>query len=287
MRPLNWLAVGLLTLALVGCQPKAQIIGGVPRQKSFKKVVSLCPGTTEIIASNGSSQVLVGRSASDNYPTSVSAVPVVCNVKPDYEKLTILKPDLVVYDASLYSEADVAKIKALGAEAYVFKANTIEDFKKELYGLSTLLCIETSIDSYVGRIDAQVAAAKNDKVTDVKVAILMGGGGTYLAAGTDSLQADAVKVSGATLVGPKADRFVPVNPEMLVTQGVDVIILPTSKGTADKDVASVLADPKLRALKAVQSKKIVAINSDVVLRRGNRIDTLVKSIHDGLAIRLK
>jgi iron complex transport system substrate-binding protein len=101
-------------------------------------------------------------------------------------------------------------------------------------------------------------------------------------AGTGSFVADIVRKVGGEPVGPSGTLFVKANPETLVTLNPDVIIVNGSKG----DVAGAVAlskDPRLQSVKAIKNGRIRAIESDVLLRRGGRVDLLISGIMRALA----
>ena len=108
--------LGML-LALGGCQPATVIGGGIPPTKRYRTIASLSPSTTEIVASNIYTITLVGKTAQCNYPTMKVGVPIVMNgVKPNYERLAQIRPMAIVYDESLFTQADIDKLKGLGAD---------------------------------------------------------------------------------------------------------------------------------------------------------------------------
>lgn len=272
-----------LALVLAGCPAKAQQVGGVPRREKMPRVVSLSPGTTEIVGGSMDARLLVGRTEKDDFPTSVSTVPVVASVKPDFEKIKGVAPSVLLYDADLYNADDVKRIEGMGAEPIAFKAHTIAGFERELYALAGKLGSETNVASYVARIESEANLARADRASvSPKVAVVLPGG-DYVA-GTASFLADVVKTCGGTPVGPASDKFAAFSPEAAVAAAPDLIVLATSKETAEKDVAALKTNPRFANSPAVKNGRITPIQQDVVLRRGNRVDALIKAIHHAIAL---
>jgi iron complex transport system substrate-binding protein len=262
----------------VGCGPADVHVGGKPRQKYYKAIVSLSPSAMEILSTLNMTGLkrVVGRTAYDNYPKQVESIPVVASVKPDYEKLAEVHPDLIIYDSALYNDADIQKIKQLGADTFPIDADTVDGYVKQVYGLASLVGGETMAADYIDRVNSEEAGAAATK-THPKVAIIMPGqGAESMIDGTDSFQADVVKVAGGTPVGPKGDKFVPVNAEELISENPDWIVQAGNSG-------SFISDPRFKSLKAIASKQIVAIDPDVLLRRGGRVDTLIRVIHNAIS----
>ncbi|MER3496164.1 MAG: hypothetical protein C4320_04795, partial [Armatimonadota bacterium] len=193
-----------LLAVLIGCG-QAQTLGGKDRPKRYTKIVSLSPSTTEILAGNGIP--LVGRTSACNYPESVKRVPVVGSVEPDYEALARIKPDLVVYDKALYGEAKVRKIEALGAKTY--DPQTFVKFQQQCYELGSLTATETTLASYVDRVRNAAAAASGSGEGISLAIILPSKNGRPLIAGTKGFLGEIVRATGAKMIGPNGDNFVP------------------------------------------------------------------------------
>ena len=273
-----------IALALTGCGSKAQQAGGVPRRGLVPKIVSLSPSTTEIVANQLNAQMLVGRGQSDDYPKNILSVPVMASVKPDFEKIKGSGATDLVYDADLYSPDDVKRIEAMGIHPFAFKAHTVAGFEKELYELSGLMGSETNMSAYVDRIERERGAAEGDPPSPrPKVAVVLGGG-DYVA-GTDSFVADAVRIAGGDAVGPKSEKFEAASPEAMVAAAPDMIILATSKDNGAKDLAALRSDPRFTNSPAVKNGRVTALNQDVVVRRGSRVDTLISQLHRALTLK--
>jgi iron complex transport system substrate-binding protein len=268
-----------ILIVVSGCAPKKVVVAFRPKQ--YRAIISLSPGTTEIVASDGDTSTLKGRTSSCNFPSYIQAsVPIVAAVKPDYERITSIHPDLIVYDKSLYSEQDIDKLKSSSTDMFAIDANTVDDFTKELYRLGSLIAAETHVNDYVNRIHVEEASAAASPISPTpKVAILMpsASGSDYIV-GTDSFLADVVKQSGGQLVGPKSDNFGPVNAEAFVAMNPDVIVVPGSK-LETSGPGLVANDPRFKSITAVKNGTVRMIESDVLLRRGHRVDQLIKALH--------
>jgi iron complex transport system substrate-binding protein len=246
--------------------------------------VSLSPSTTELVADISYGSKLVGRTQADNFPASVAKVTVVASVKPDYEMIATLKPDLVVYDSDLYNESDIAKIKTLGADTWVMSARTIDDYADQVRKLSALLGAEMNGSTYVDKVLAARDSALGEvKKNPAKVAIILPGQGSeHMIAGIKSFYADAVKGAGATPIGPDAEKFVTISPEWLISENPDAIVIGVNKADppgAAEAVNAILKDGRFRNVKAIAKKQIIPMDQDVLLRRGWRVDKLIDALH--------
>lgn len=280
MRPLVW----LLPLALFasGCGTLKSTMGGKQVPVVYTNVVSLSPGTTEITGGTYA-RTIVGRTASCNTPDKVLEAPIVMNgVKPDFEKIARIKPDVVVYDKDLFSEQDLAKFKELGIKTYGFGGDTVDAFIDNVYEFGRFTRVETLGSEYVESIDrARSAALAAPPDPPVSTVIVMPGSGTeHYVCGTDGFLADVVKCSGGKLVGPEGKNFVQLNAEWLISTDPEVIL---SAGAAE----TFLKDPRFKGLRAIAKNQVYSINSDVILRRGAAVDRLIKRIGQILPVARK
>ncbi|RYG29910.1 hypothetical protein EON81_25870 [bacterium] len=272
------LAIPIAVLLPLGGCGQAQSLGGKTRPKRYRNIVSLSPSTTEILVGNG--VPIVGRTSSCNYPSTVSRVPVVGGVKPNYEALARIKPDLIVYDADLYGDAEVRKLQATGAKLYRFGPQTLDEYEREIYEMGSLLGTETGFSGYLDRVNAEETTALGDPPTpQPTVAIILpDAGGRHMIAGNKGFRAECLRIAGGKQVGPDSDRFEPLSPEFLVAQDPDVIIVAGDPVTFEKD-------SRFAGLKARRNAKVYGLPADVVLRRGGRVNLLIKNLSKALSLR--
>ncbi|MCW5937706.1 MAG: ABC transporter substrate-binding protein [Fimbriimonadaceae bacterium] len=271
-----WPALALLAALLPGCnQSDTHLIGGTSNEHRAEKIVSLSPSTTEIIAEARGSIVLAGRTAADNFPPGLEQTPVVVKgVKPDYEKIAQIKPDLIVYDAKLYNQGDIDKLKELGIDLLALDANKIEDVMEFALAFGNKTGSETAMskqadDIFASKARAEAAAA--GKKHPKTLVVTARGSGEWMAAGTKSFQADVVKSSGGELVGPDSNRFETVSIESIVSLAPEVVF------TAGKG-AEVLGDPRLGTIPAVRNRRVYEVDPDVLLRASPRTRLLIDSM---------
>ncbi|MBL8049439.1 MAG: ABC transporter substrate-binding protein [Chthonomonas sp.] len=267
---MRWASVAVLAiLVMAGCKEESNGYGGRPRPKIYQKVVSLSPSMSEL--SSKMDLQLAGRTAACNWPDTLKALPVVCEVKPNYELLASMKPDLVIVDGSLFSDAEISKVKeASKAEVVEMNVHTVKELTDFLDSLAGKVGGELSAHRYIDQIETAVRTAKLDAGAQPKNAIiLMGNGvGNYMIAGRSSFTADLIRSAGANVLGPDDDKFAPANLEQIITWNPDVIFVPGS-------AAAIMKDPRLASLKAVKNGAVAGANADLLLRAGSRVDGMI------------
>ncbi|MBS1700521.1 MAG: ABC transporter substrate-binding protein [Armatimonadetes bacterium] len=273
--------LGVLLVAasfVAGCG-QTQQYGGIPRTKSYHNVISLSPSTSELMSQF---QIpLIGRSKADNWPAGLKSVPIVGDLKPDYEAIQRLHPDLILLDRDLYSSTEVEKLKAI-SEVQEIGSYTVDDYIKEVYELGNKLGNEDVISEYVDKVDRQRQTALGDKFKDPITAALIipDSTGHEMIAGTKTFQADLIKIMGATPLGPDSKLFEPLNPESLMTMNPDFIIVAG-------EIKDFTADARFANLKAVKEKKLFGLPQDIILRRGARVDQAIYQGHKALSLLIR
>lgn len=267
--------VGLAVLA--GCQ-SGPVVGGQPRETAMPQVVSLSPSTTELTSKFDVNRNLIGRSANCNFPqaTIASAEVVMEGTTPDYEKIAELKPNVVIYDKSLFSENEISKIDQLGIKTVAWDPLTFDDYRKQLFTMSSAIGGEMTTSEYIDSVYRGFSLCRgvlSEKgITNPVMMVLIGQPGSYLAPGTESFWADILRQCGASPAGPAAKAFAPINVEAIIQANPQVIFTSTGVGT------KILSDPRLQSVSAVKTKRVYDVETDVLVRRGARVEMFVDSI---------
>ncbi len=274
MRPIGLVLLTLL-LAVVGCQPPVPDIGGQNNPAIVRKVVSLSPSTTEVVGLARGPVQLSGRTSACNFPFEVKDAPIVVSgTKPNYEMIATIKPDLILYDKALYSEADRQKIEQLGIRTLAMEASTIDGMLDYTLKVGAAVAGETALSKAVDEVvNARARAQAQALEPKPKVIVLMGtgGGGELMAPGTSSYLADVVRASGGDYVGPDGTAFVAVSPESLISWAPAIVFVP---GRGD----ALLRDPRLATLPAVRARAVFEVDPDVLLRASPRVKDLIEAM---------
>lgn len=194
-------------------------------------------------------------------------------VKPNYERIKFLNPDVVLLDPDLFTADELKKFQDLKLDVTEVKGNTVDEFVQSLYLLGGKLGIEVTIMDYVDEIRRATQTAKGSAPTNKpKVAIMMPSThGGHMIAGTKSFLADVIRIGGGEPVGPESTKFEPVSAENFLQWNPSILI------TAG-DPTPVQRDPRFATVDAIKLGQVAGLKDDIVLRKGGRVHELIKRV---------
>lgn len=269
-----------IAFSLIGCGQTGSGIGGKNHDsEQVLEYVSLSPSTTEILFVCGiPTTKLLGKTAACNYPANLTKVPVVVNgTTPDFEKIAALKPQRIILEKDLYSEATIQKLKDLGPEVLVADIDTPEKYRQLLVLISKGGGTEVSTSAYIDKVFAAADVLKANMASGTKISVVIGDPATgYMAMGNKTLFAEFVKRAGGDFVGPDSGRFEKVSAEQLIAMNPKVVI----STFADSD--KVAKDQALKPVDAIAKGAVMGIDPDLLLRNGGRVEKLLDNVATGI-----
>lgn len=244
-----------------------------------RRIVSLSPGTTEMLFALGLGRSVVGDTVYCDYPLAAKTIAKVGDVNTNYEKVLSLRPDLIVADAVANNRA-VARLTQLHQRVLAVSPTSLSAVETSLRqigaGTGTARQAESVIAGmeHKARQAAQIAAL--DKRPRPRVLIVVqtsplwtAGGGTFLD--------DLVTRAGGINAGAAVHGYGTFSKEQVLVHPPDVVLGDTAVQTAFR------ADPLLSRLPAVRAGRFYALPGDLTSRPGPRLaDGLVlvaKALH--------
>jgi len=251
----------LLTVCILLCF--APCVSAAPP----RRIVSLSPGTTEMLFALGLGKYVVGDTVYCDYPPAAKAIAKVGDVNTSYEKVLALRPDLVVADRTANARA-VARLTALRQPVLAVAPTSLAAVETSLRQIGARTGTSHQADAVVAqmehkaRLAAQIAAADKRPRPRVLVVIQVNplwtaGGGTFMD--------DLVTRAGGINVGRAVPGYGPFSKEQVLANAPDVIL-------GDPSVAPAFrADPLLSRLSAVQRGRVYTLPPDLTSRPGPRL----------------
>ena len=194
--------------------------------KAPERIVSLSPGATETIYALNKENTLVGRSDFDDYPAAVSKVKSVGGVKdPSIEKITELKPDLVIGGAH-FSKDTVKKLEDLGIKvAVLYGAEDLDGAYKNIMDISTILGVAEKGQTIVNAMKKKVESVENKvkSLNKPKIYYVVDFGKADFTAGGDTFIGKMIEKAGGDNIAKDTkgwnysfEKIVENKPEMII-----------------------------------------------------------------------
>jgi iron complex transport system substrate-binding protein len=257
---------------------KAQQFAQVPL-----RIVSVLPSLTESVCALGACEKLVGVDRYSNWPASVKKLPQVGGgLDLNIEAIVRLKPDVVL--AATSSRAG-ERLESLGIKVLMFEPSSHEQVASSLIALDALFGTKRADVLWRQVQEDFVQAAKLLPPAAQGAKVYFEVDRTPYAAGEASFIGQTVAKMGLqNIVGKSLGAFPKINPEFVVQQQPDVIIL------SERHAAELPQRPGWKQLKALQNKavcELTAEQGDVVVRSGPRLAEGAKVLAQCIAKALK
>ena len=253
---------------------------------NYKRIVCLTPSITETVFSLGAGALVAGVTDACDFPAEVNSKAHVCSwFDPDMERLTALRPDLVLGLGSAHERLKSALINQ-HIHCELFNPVTIEDVLTDILRLGDLLGLAGAAGSLVDqlqlrleRLDRAVELLAPDKRLTVSRALDIDGD-ELIVAGPQSFQFDVIARAGGINVTSSLDaaypkvtyrQFTEWNPEMIFICGSDASYLPRLK-----------ADQRWQLLRAVRDNRLYQFDCGLTCRTGPRIVDMVELLFQTL-----
>lgn len=232
-----------------------------------QRVVSVLPSLTESVCALGSCAKLVGVDRYSNWPASVKKLPQVGGgLDLNIEAIVRLKPDVVL--AATSSRAG-ERLEALGIKVLMFEPSSHEAVKRSLQQLDALLGTNQA-GALWSKVESDFAQALKLLPASAQSAkVYFEVDRTPYAAGEASFIGQTIaKLGLQNIVGKQLGAFPKINPEFVVQQQPDVIVL------SERHAAELSKRPGWMQLKALQNKAVCELRAgdgDLVVRSGPRL----------------
>ena len=260
-----------------------------------KRIVSLSPDLTEILYGVGAFPRIVGVSSYESYPPEAAKLPALGDLqRPNLEKLTALRPDLVlinVQQAPYFEDT----LKQLGLRVLAAKNHSLAEVLESIIAIGHAVGNDTqaaklAADTREGldRVARKTASLPKPRVVLV-VDRVPGTLRDLYTATSGSFLAELVELAGGHLVLPAGPRKATPNfrKEELLALDPDVILdfIQSTKGRLAGDPEEPWRE--MPELKAVRTHRVYGVNEDYVPHASQRIvqtaELFAKLIHPELA----
>jgi iron complex transport system substrate-binding protein len=259
-----------------------------PAQAQPNRIVSTFPSATETLFAVGVGDRVVGVSTYCRYPPAVLSLPKVGTyMKPDAEKIALLRPDLVVVERTATTLAD--RLSALGIRCAQVKIGSLADVYSMIQDIGLAAGVPDKAESLNKQIRSRLEAIRAESMGHPKPSVLAVIGRTpglltnMIAAGPSTYLGELLQIAGASNALP--DTAIPyphISLETVVRLNPDVILDMSMMGesTEPRIQAEHLRQPWLlhRELAAVRNDHVFGLTSETLVTPGPRVAEAVEEI---------
>jgi iron complex transport system substrate-binding protein len=276
-----------LPLSAFGCQQRSRAGAdkNVPR-----RIVSLSPGTTEILFAVGAGDRVVGRSRYCSFPPEVAAIPIVGGfVDANLEEIVRLSPDLVIGARGPHGPALTQKLESLGIATLFPPAQSAAEIEDAITQIAARVGMTDRGGTVVASMRARVRAVAAAVAQRPRVrALLVFGLSPIVVAGPASFPNEMLELANGENVVRSGGAYPAINAETLVTLSPDVVIDAAATGTG-RDAGAIDRDaPGWRELAAIKEGRVLLLSDEAAIRPGPRfadgVATIARMLHPNVSI---
>ena len=247
-------------------------------QGSFQKIICGTPGITEIVFGLGAGDRVVGVSQFSTFPREASEKPVIGGlINPNREKITALKPDLLITQGK--HESLAAFCRRQGITFLSLEIETLE----EIYGAVTRLGDILGTTTAAARLNTMIKDELQHLTTRIsvfparKVFFVLGHSpgdlSNLLSIGPRTFLHQLISAAGGINIFADASGTYPqISKESLLRRQPEVIIEVITGDLSQEKIRMLKSDwAQLSILPAVQQGHIHFLNQDFLLIPGTRV----------------
>jgi cobalamin transport system substrate-binding protein len=254
-----------------------RFVDEVGREVTFsfppQRIVSLAPNTTEILFSLGLDEEIVGVSIHCNFPEKAkSKVQVGSYISLDFEKITFLRPDLIIATGAGNTRDMVDRLGKLGFPSYVIYPKNFDDILKSIMDIGQVVNREKEakqITEEMRKRSQRVIELTKD-LQRPKVFIQIGDT-PIVTVGKGSFADDLIRLAGGKNIAGKEKEVYPrFGMEEILKRSPEVIVI--SSMNPKGDYQKILREwNQWKTIPAVKNGRIHLIDSDLLDRPSPRI----------------
>jgi len=238
-----------------------------------KSIVSLAPNITEILFSLGLDREIVGVSIHCNFPEKAkNKVHVGSYISLDFEKITFLKPDLVIATGAGNTRDMVKRLEKLGFPTYVIFPKNFNDVLKSIGHLGQVVGREKEamgiIQEMKRRCQRVIELTKGLSRPKVFLQI---GEAPIVTVGKKSFGGDLIHLAGGeNIAGKEKEMYPRLGMEEILKRSPEVILV--SSMNPKGDYQKVIQEwSRWKMIPAVKNGRVYLIDSDLIDRPSPRI----------------
>ena len=244
-------------------------------KKMPERIISLAPGSTELLYAAGAGKQLLAVDQYSDYPAAVKKLPQVGGYpNVNIETLIGMNPDLVVVWTGGNSPQLIQQIESVGLKTFRLNARSLNDIESDIRKLGAITGnsqhANQSAETFATRLANLKARYQQQATVSVFFEIWRS---PLMAVGGQQIIDSAITLCGGHNIFADADTRIPViSIESLLARNPDVIIASDPRGNS-KENQQAMANywGKWQMLAAVKKNQLFTVSSDLIARPAPRI----------------
>lgn len=235
-----------------------------------QRIVSLTPGTTEVLFAIGAGRTVVGVTSYCDYPPEAKRLPKVGDMRVNVEAVVARRPDLVVADG-VANRRFLPALERLKLPLLVATPQGWLDVAKAIRLLGRATGCERNAERLAQRFEETERIARSratNRLAPSVVFTLNLAPLPWWVAGRGTFANDMIRLAGGRNVAADGGvNYYTLSAEALLVRNPDVILTTVSTD----QLSSVQQHPVLSKLKAVQSGRVYSVDSNLFVRPTPRL----------------
>jgi len=228
-----------------------------------RRIVSLAPSVTQILFALGAGARVVGVTDQCDDPEQARSLPKVGGmVKPDWESVVRLRPDLVVASTSGNDASLVSQSEALGLPLYFMDSADLKELMNSLTRLAAVLGTPARGDQLRRSMEERIAALQEHGWAGHRPRVLfLVWIDPPVVPGSQTFLNDALRLAGLESITANAPAGWPTyDLESILKQQPEWIVAASQNASA---LAALSGKPGWRNLEAVRSGRVITVSQDI------------------------
>jgi iron complex transport system substrate-binding protein len=248
------------------------------------RIVSTSPSITESLFALGLGDRVVGVSSYCHYPPAVLRIAKIGSfIKPDAEKIALLRPDLVVVQRAKSPMPLPGKLAALGIRYVEVEPGSLAEVYTLIQDIGRATGVEKRAASVVASIRARLDAVRAESQAGPKPTVLLIVGrdpgmlSNLIGVGPGAYLDELIGIAGGrNMLADSKVQYPHISMETVLRADPDVILDAGAMGTTQNDGSKgeeELKQPWMqrRELKAVRNRRVFGLTSESLVVPGPRV----------------
>ena len=239
-------------------------------EKAPQRIISLAPNLTEMFFSLGLENHLVGNTMYCNYPPQAQKIEKVGDMLTfNFEKIVLLKPNLIFITVEGNTKSTYDKFHELGLKVFVSNPRNYKGIRKTYSDLGKIFGVTHKTETALTKWDSTLQSITATQKPQNRTAMFLVELRPIMLAGENTFINEYLQFCGLKNIAANSKLNYPIfNREEILKRDPDYIIYPTGGG----DTIEMLKEayPEWKQLKAIKNNNVIFIDRDLYLRPGPR-----------------